>query len=73
MGMKIFDQFVLLLCFFMASALVSQDIESVNFSQFLSLRIKLVCIRAGLSPWALDSRVHQERAKKPRSSSARSG
>ena len=42
LGMKIFDQLILLFCFFMALAAVSHDIESISFSQFLSLRIKLV-------------------------------
>jgi exopolysaccharide biosynthesis polyprenyl glycosylphosphotransferase len=41
MGVKIFDQVILLFCFFMASAAVSHDIESISFSQFLSLRIRL--------------------------------
>ncbi len=42
MGMKIFDQAILLFCFFLASAAISQDLESISFTQFLSLRIRLV-------------------------------
>jgi exopolysaccharide biosynthesis polyprenyl glycosylphosphotransferase len=42
MGMKVIDQFILLFCFFMALAAVSQEIEAVQFAQFLTLRIKLV-------------------------------
>ena len=41
-GMKIFDQVILLFCFFLASAAISQDLESISFTQFLSLRIRLV-------------------------------
>ncbi len=41
-GMKIFDQAILLFCFFLASAAISQDLESISFTQFLSLRIRLV-------------------------------
>jgi len=42
MGMKIIDQIVLLFCFFMAMAAVSQDIDPIRFAQFLTMRIKLV-------------------------------
>jgi FlaA1/EpsC-like NDP-sugar epimerase len=42
MGMKIVDQLILLFCFFLALAAVSQDIEATRFTQFLTLRIKLV-------------------------------
>jgi exopolysaccharide biosynthesis polyprenyl glycosylphosphotransferase len=42
MGMKICDQLILLFCFFMALAAVSQDIEAIRFVEFLTLRIKLV-------------------------------
>ncbi len=42
MGMKIFDQAILLFCFFLASAAISQDLESISFTQFLSMRIRLV-------------------------------
>jgi exopolysaccharide biosynthesis polyprenyl glycosylphosphotransferase len=41
MGMKIADQLILLFCFFMALAAVSQDIDAIRFAQFLTLRIKL--------------------------------
>ena len=42
MGMKIIDQLILLCCFFLALAAVSQDIDAIRFAQFLTLRIKLV-------------------------------
>ena len=42
LGMKIIDQLILLFCFFMALAAVSQDIDAIRFAQFLTLRIKLV-------------------------------
>ncbi|MFZ2088394.1 MAG: sugar transferase [Desulfobaccales bacterium] len=41
MGMKIFDQLILLGSFFLALAAISQEIEASSFSQFLSLRISL--------------------------------
>jgi exopolysaccharide biosynthesis polyprenyl glycosylphosphotransferase len=42
MGMKIIDQLILLFCFFMALAAVSQDIDAMRFAQFLTVRIKLI-------------------------------
>jgi exopolysaccharide biosynthesis polyprenyl glycosylphosphotransferase len=42
LGMKIVDQLILVFCFFTALAAVSHDIESISFSQFLSLRLKLI-------------------------------
>ena len=42
LGMKIIDQLILLFCFFMALAAVSQDVDAIRFAQFLTLRIKLV-------------------------------
>ena len=41
MGMKIFDQLMLLGSAFLALAAVSHDIEATSFSRFLSLRISL--------------------------------